>query len=84
MKRVKKKSETFNKTDNVYHYPQTPSRVQLSLWPAGLPSNGEGTVNWAGGLVDWDHPDIKSHGYYYATFDEVTIQCYDPPPGASI
>jgi hypothetical protein len=34
--------------------------------------------------VDWDHPDIKSHGYYYATFDEVTIQCYDPPPGASV
>jgi len=84
VKRVKKKSETFNKTDNTYHYPQTPSRVQLSLWPAGLPSNGEGTINWAGGLVDWDHPDIKSHGYYYATFDEVTIQCYDPPPGASV
>jgi beta-glucanase (GH16 family) len=84
VKRVKKKSETFNKTDNQYHYPQTPSRVQLSLWPAGLPTNGEGTVTWAGGLVDWDHQDVKTNGYYYATFDEVSIQCYDPPPGASI
>jgi beta-glucanase (GH16 family) len=84
VKRVKKKSDTWNATDNRYHYPQTPSRVQLSLWPAGLPSNGEGTINWAGGLVDWNSPDIKSHGYYYAEYDEVTMSCFDPPPGADV
>ncbi|EAS33538.3 cell wall glucanase [Coccidioides immitis RS] len=82
--RVKKRSETFNKTSNQYAYPQTPSRVQLSLWPAGLPSNGEGTIEWAGGLVDWNHEDIKNHGYYYALFDEVTVECYDPPKDAKV
>ncbi|EEP76918.1 conserved hypothetical protein [Uncinocarpus reesii 1704] len=82
--RVTKRSDTFNETSNQYAYPQSPSRVQLSLWPAGLPSNGEGTINWAGGLVDWGHEDIKNHGYYYAMFDEVSIECYDPPKGAKI
>ncbi|WEW58918.1 putative glycosidase CRH2 [Emydomyces testavorans] len=82
--RVKKRSETFNTTSNQYAYPQTPARVQLSLWPAGLPSNGEGTINWAGGLVDWNYEDVKNHGYYYAIFDEVTIQCYDPPKNAKV
>lgn len=24
-----------------------------------------------------------TNGYYYATFEEVTIQCYDPPSGAN-
>lgn len=84
VKRVKKRSDTWNATDHKFHYPQTPSRVQLSLWPAGLPSNGQGTIDWAGGLVDWNSQDIKTYGYYYAIFDEVTIQCYDPPPGANI
>lgn len=58
-------------------YPQTPSRVQLSLWPAGLASNGQGTINWAGGLVDWNSADIKNNGYYYASFESVTISCYN-------
>ncbi|KAI1910885.1 putative glycosidase CRH2 [Ophidiomyces ophidiicola] len=77
--RVTKRSDTFNKTSNQYAFPQSPTRVQLSLWPAGLPSNQPGTINWGGGLVDWKHEDITRHGYYYATFDEVTIECYNPP-----
>jgi hypothetical protein len=81
---VLKRSDTWNATANRYDYPQTPSRLQLSLWPAGLPSNGQGTITWAGGLVDWNSQDIQQHGYYYATFGEVDIQCYDPPSGANI
>jgi hypothetical protein len=49
-----------------------------------LPSNGEGTVEWAGGLVDWEHEDPKNHGYYYAMFDEIKVECYDPPSNAKI
>lgn len=75
--RVKKRSETYNSTDNRYHYPQTPSRVQLSLWPGGLQSNAKGTVDWAGGYVDWESQDIKRNGYYYASFESVEITCYD-------
>ncbi|KEF56760.1 murein transglycosylase [Exophiala aquamarina CBS 119918] len=72
---------TWNATANRYSFPQTPSRVQLSLWPGGLPTNGEGTIEWAGGLVQWDSP-YMTNGYYYAAFDEVSVECYDPPAGA--
>jgi beta-glucanase (GH16 family) len=74
------RDSTWNATANRYSYPQTPARVQLSLWPGGLPSNGEGTINWAGGLVQWDSPAMVN-GYYYAAFDQVSIECYDPPSG---
>lgn len=78
-----KKSDTFNKTDNQYHYPQTPARVQLSLWPAGLEKNGKGTVDWAGGLIDFNSADYQANKYYYAMFKDVNVQCYQPPSGAN-
>lgn len=53
--------------------------MQLSLWPAGQASNAEGTIEWAGGEIDWDSEDIKDKGYYYASFGEITVECYDPP-----
>lgn len=56
----------------------------MSLWPGGLEKNAKGTIEWAGGLVDWEHEDIKKHGYYYATVDKVSIECYDPPTDARI
>lgn len=82
--RVKNRNDTWNATANRYDYPQTPARVQCSLWPAGLPTNGEGTIQWSGGEISWDTPDVKNNGYYYATFSEVDIQCYDPPQGANV
>jgi len=75
--RTKKRSETWNSTTNQWMFPQTPARVQLSLWPGGLPSNGKGTVDWSGGLVDWNSQDIEANGYYYATFESVTISCFN-------
>lgn len=83
--RVKKRSETWNATANQWAFPQTPSRVQLSLWPGGLPSNGKGTIDWAGGLIDWNSADIQNNGYYYATFESVDISCYNAksPPGTN-
>jgi len=81
--RTKKKSDTWNATGNRYDYPQTPSRIMLSLWPAGLPSNAKGTIDWAGGIIDWNSQYMKN-GYYYAMFSDVNVQCYDPPSGASI
>lgn len=81
--RTQKKSDTWNGTSNRYDYPQTPARVQLSLWPAGLPTNGQGTINWGGGLVDWTSQYV-ANGYYYAAFSEVKMQCYEPPSGANV
>lgn len=83
--RVKNRKDTWNATTNQWMFPQTPARVQLSLWPAGLASNGQGTVDWAGGLVDWNSVDIQTNGYYYASFESVTIDCYNAtsPPGTN-
>ncbi|KAB8294016.1 hypothetical protein EYC80_009478 [Monilinia laxa] len=75
--RTKKRADTWNATANQWNFPQTPARVQLSLWPAGLATNGEGTIEWAGGVIDWDSEDIKNNGYYYASFESVEISCYD-------
>ena len=82
--RTLKKSDTFNKTDNQYHYPQTPARVQLSLWPAGISKNGQGTVTWSGGLINWNTADVQKNGYYYSIFKDVNVQCYDAPSGANV
>lgn len=82
--RVLHKADTYNETTQQFKFPQTPSRLQLSLWPGGLSTNSPGTIEWAGGEISWDTPDIKDPGYYYATFAEVNITCYDPPSGANV
>ncbi|OJJ51299.1 hypothetical protein ASPZODRAFT_127356 [Penicilliopsis zonata CBS 506.65] len=82
--RTLNRSATFNATSNRYQFPQTPSRVEMSLWPAGLSTEAEGTIEWAGGLVNWSSTDMEEHGYYYATFGEITVECYNPPSGANI
>jgi len=81
--RTLNKVDTWNASSNQYMYPQTPARLQLSLWPGGLSSNGQGTIDWAGGLVQWNS-QYMANGYYYASFSEVDIQCYDPPSGANV
>lgn len=83
--RTKKKSDTWNETFSQWDFPQTPSRVQLSIWPGGLETNEKGTIDWAGGLIDWDHEDIKKNGYYSVAFSEITVECYDAdsPPGTN-
>ncbi|KAK3296476.1 concanavalin A-like lectin/glucanase domain-containing protein [Chaetomium fimeti] len=83
--RTKKRSETWNATSNQWAYPQTPSRVQISIWPGGLETNAKGTVDWAGGPIDWNGDEIKEFGYYFATFAEISVECWktDSPPGTN-
>lgn len=82
--RTVKRSDTWNSTSNRYDFPQTPCRVQLSVWPGGAPSNAPGTIQWAGGPIDWNSQDIQAHGYDYAIVSEVDIECYQPPNGAHV
>lgn len=82
--RVLNKNETYNATTSQYEFPQTPARLELSLWPGGLASNAEGTIEWAGGEINWDSQDMQDPGYYYAIFSNVSITCYDPPSGANV
>lgn len=74
------RNETYNSTTGQYHFPQSPSRIQLSLWPAGLPKNGQGTIDWAGGEISWNSPYMQN-GYYYAMVKDITVECYNPPSG---
>jgi beta-glucanase (GH16 family) len=75
--RTLKKSDTID-SNGVAHYPTTPARIQLSLWPAGIPSEPSGTVTWAGGMIDWTNPDYTAAGHFYALVSSVNIQCADP------
>ncbi|KAI2615252.1 hypothetical protein GGR54DRAFT_304045 [Hypoxylon sp. NC1633] len=83
--RTQEKSKTWNATANQWDFPQTPARVQLSIWPGGSDQNAPGTIDWAGGRIDWGSADIKKDGYYYAAVGEVSIECYqtDSAPGTN-
>lgn len=82
--RTVKKSDTYNETSKQYQYPQTPARLQMSIWPAGQASNAPGTIAWAGGEIDWDSEDIKDKGYYYATIGDIDVTCYSTPDGTTV
>ncbi|KAK4076678.1 CAZyme family GH16 [Trichoderma aggressivum f. europaeum] len=74
--RTVNRKDHWNATSNQWSFPQTPSRVQISIWPGGLASNAQGTIDWAGGEIDWNAQDIQKNGYFYATFESVTVSCY--------
>jgi beta-glucanase (GH16 family) len=61
--------------NGVANYPQTPSRIQLSIWPAGIPGEPQGTVDWSGGMIDWSNSDYQSAGHFYAIVQEVDVKC---------
>ncbi|KAF9225722.1 glycoside hydrolase family 16 protein [Gyrodon lividus] len=83
--RTIKASDCINNVTGVNQYPSTPSRIQLSLWPAGISSEPQGTVQWAGGMINWNDPDYVSAGHFYALFQSVSVQCNDPtPPNSSV
>jgi beta-glucanase (GH16 family) len=53
-------------------FPQTPMRVRLGIWAGGDPSNGEGTVEWAGGATDY------SAAPFSMSIQSVEITNYSP------
>ncbi|KZT61442.1 glycoside hydrolase family 16 protein, partial [Calocera cornea HHB12733] len=85
---------TVNKSDTLktdaqgtrYEYPSTPSRVQISIWPAGISSSAEGTVEWAGGMINWNDPDyLATNNSFVAYVQSVQVTCSSytqPAPGA--
>lgn len=58
-------------------YPSTPSRIQLSIWPAGTSTSAQGTIDWAGGYIDWSDADYTSNGYFWNTIQSVKVSCAD-------
>ena len=33
-----------------------------SLWPAGINTSAPGTIEWAGGMINWQDPEYQSAG----------------------
>ncbi|KAH9946909.1 concanavalin A-like lectin/glucanase domain-containing protein [Amylocystis lapponica] len=75
-------SEATDNSTGVSRYPNTPSRVEISIWPAGINTSAQGTIEWAGGLINWDDPDYKSAGHFYSVVESVSITCNDPTTAA--
>ncbi|KDN51421.1 glycoside hydrolase family 16 protein [Tilletiaria anomala UBC 951] len=46
------------------NFPQTPSRLQLSIWAGGSSQNDKGTIAWSGGAIDWGTQEYQQNGYY--------------------
>ncbi|RMD39484.1 hypothetical protein DV735_g5644, partial [Chaetothyriales sp. CBS 134920] len=51
-------------------YPQTPMQVKVGVWAGGDSSNEQGTINWAGGLVDY------SNGPFTMYLKSISVQDY--------
>lgn len=45
---------TYEDADGGDSYPQSPSNVRFGIWPAGDEDNRQGTIDWAGGVVDYE------------------------------
>ncbi|KPV76109.1 glycoside hydrolase family 16 protein, partial [Rhodotorula graminis WP1] len=64
-------------SDKNGRYPQTPSRVQFSVWPAGIKASPQGTIDWSGGLIDWSSPAYTANKAFQAEVAWVSVDCYD-------
>lgn len=72
--RTLKKSDTV--VSGVDNYPTTPARIQISVWPAGINTSAQGTIDWAGGLINWNDPDYAAAGgHFAAVFESITVSC---------
>jgi beta-glucanase (GH16 family) len=48
-------------SDNPDGYPQSPMYVVTGLWAGGDPSNAPGTIEWAGGEIDYSQAPFSMH-----------------------
>lgn len=60
---------TLINTGNNY-YPQSPMQVRFGSWAGGDPGNAEGTIEWAGGEIDY------SKGPYNFFIKAISVQDY--------
>ncbi|GAA5970354.1 hypothetical protein JCM11641_001676 [Rhodosporidiobolus odoratus] len=77
VRNVSKNDTTDFLSPGVYNYPQTPSRIQFSIWGAGREGNPDGLVEFAGGKVDWNESSYAEQGYYASYISGVSVECYD-------
>lgn len=52
-----------------------------SIWPAGINGSAPGTIDWAGGMINWNDPDYTAAGGHFSNLiSSITINCSDPTP----
>lgn len=59
-------------------YPRSPSQIQFSTWAGGNATNPEGTIEWAGGQIDWNTPEYEKQGFYSQEIKQFNVQCASP------
>jgi hypothetical protein len=60
----------------IFYFPHPRfSSLFSSVWPAGIPSEPNGTVAWSGGYINWSDPEYTSTGYFSGHIRSVSIQC---------
>ncbi|KAJ7510498.1 glycoside hydrolase family 16 protein, partial [Mycena galericulata] len=85
-KTVRTVHQTDTVVNGVSQFPNTPSRIQLSLWPAGTNASHPGTIQWAGGMINWGDSDYTAAGgHFTARVKSIAVKCGDrTPPGPSV
>ena len=68
---------TLTKSQAGGNFPQTPSRIQFSVWAGGNATNPEGVIAWAGGAIDWTTPEYQENGYYPHEITNFYMGCAD-------
>lgn len=72
--RTLSKHETWNEKLQIFKYPQTPMRLEVALWPGGAAQNHPGTIEWAGGPVDWENsPELVEKGAFTAHVSQIDV-----------
>lgn len=72
--RTLQKVDTWDAQQKIYKYPQTPMKLHVSIWPGGSENNSPGTIDWAGGLVDWENAqDIKEKGEFDCKIKSINV-----------
>ena len=66
---------TLTREEAGSEYPRSPSRIQFSTWAGGNATNPEGTIEWAGGPIDWNTPQYKKQGFYSQEIKQFNVQC---------
>lgn len=71
------KNETWDNNLRKFKYPQTPMRLEVALWPGGSEKNQPGTIEWAGGPIDWENsPDLIEKGAFTAHVSHISVVPY--------
>ncbi|KAG0153854.1 hypothetical protein PDIDSM_1233 [Penicillium digitatum] len=62
----------YNDAQGCARFPQTPMNIHVGIWAGGAPTNGQGTIDWAGGLTDY------SKGPYSMYIKSISVKNTNP------